>query len=559
MRSAGGGQAEVRIQPRQALRLRAGRDRADPRVKPGDPPDGFPLAYEVMAGNTSDKTTLRAFLAKIEAQYGSAKRTWVMDRGIPTEEVLAEMRASQTPIHYLVGTPRGRLTKLEKALAAKPWEDVRESVRVKLIEQEQETYVFARSQARREKEQAMRRRRLRKLIKRLRELQGQNLTRDELLLKLGAAKKEAGKAYGLLTIHTPTKDQPVTPQTFHFALDRKKLRIARRREGGYLLRSNIRGDDPGHLWRLYLQLVEIDIDQTWRLSRIKGWRVCADAGKQGATEWQGCRAGGFESGDCRRVGGDELVEAPQHFDRAAAQPPFLDPVVDRAWGRADFGGQFVDRPFVRATVKDGPRGPSLGLDPPRADQDAPDHRAVEGVATLRRPPAFVVEDQGDLDAIAARPVKFTGPGGQVRIGAERFELGDRPHQFMRGSVAALPMALQAELLAAADHSDDDAFQQQSGDRLALLLGRGLGPPKGGKILGQILDGGQFGRARRLGPLPLKALVVGQQTRLLAERRLPILLQRAGHQPVLGLDAGVTAAGLVDLMPRPFEALAPMLV
>src|ERR1700684_394026 len=241
-----------------------------------------------------------------------------MDRGIPTGEVRPEMRASQTPIHYLVGTPRGRLTKLEKALAAKPWEDVRESVRVKLIEQEQETYVFARSQARREKEQAMRRRRLRKLIKRRRELQGQNLTRDELLLKLGAAKKEAGKAYGLLTIHTPTKDQSVTPQTFDFALDRKKLRIARRRECGYLLRSNIRGDDPGHLWRLYLQLVEIDIDQTWRLSRIKGWRVWVNAGKQGATEWQGCRAGGFEFGDCLRVRGDEFVEGPQHFDRTAA-------------------------------------------------------------------------------------------------------------------------------------------------------------------------------------------------------------------------------------------------
>src|SRR5271168_4427623 len=203
MRSAGGGQAEVRIQPRQALRLRAGRDRADRDSR------RLSTGLRGHGRHTSDKTTLRAFLAKIEAQYGSAKRTWVMDRGIPTEEVLAEMRASQTPIHYLVGTPRGRLTKLEKALAAKPWEDVRESVRVKLIEQEQETYVFARSQARREKEQAMRRRRLRKLIKRLRELQWQNLTRDELLLKLGAAKKEAGKAYGLLTIHTPTKDQPV--------------------------------------------------------------------------------------------------------------------------------------------------------------------------------------------------------------------------------------------------------------------------------------------------------------------------------------------------------------
>jgi len=160
-------------------------------------------------------------------------------------------------------------------------------------------------------------------------------------------------------------------------------------------------------------------------------------------------------------------------------------------------------------VRDGPRGSSLGLDQSRADQDAPDHWAVEGIATLGRSPAFVVEDRGDLDAIAARPVKFTGSGGQVRIGAERFELGHRPHQFMRGSVAALPMALQANLLAAADHGDDDALQQQSGDRLALLLGRGLGPPKGGKILGQILDGGQFGRARRLGLLPLKALVVGQ--------------------------------------------------
>ena len=104
----------------------------------------------------------------------------------------------------------------------------------------------------------MRRRRLRKLIRRLRELQRQDLTRDELLLKLGAAKKEAGKAYGLLAIHTPTKDQPVTSETFHFTLDRKKLRQARRREGGYLLRTNIKSEDPAHLWRLYLQLVEIE-------------------------------------------------------------------------------------------------------------------------------------------------------------------------------------------------------------------------------------------------------------------------------------------------------------
>jgi transposase len=221
-------------------------------------PDGFPLAYEVMDGNTSDKTTLKDFLNKIEKQYGKANRTWVMDRGIPTEDILIEMRHSEGPIHYLVGTPRGRLTQLEKAFLSKPWEDVRQSVRVKLVEHDNETYVLARSQDRRHKERSMRQRRLRKLIRRLRELQRQDLTRDELLLKLGAAKKEAGKAYGLLVIHTPKKDQPVTSETFHFTLDRKKLRQVRRREGGYLLRSNIKSDDPGDLWRMYLQLVEIE-------------------------------------------------------------------------------------------------------------------------------------------------------------------------------------------------------------------------------------------------------------------------------------------------------------
>ena len=110
---------------------------------------GFPLAYEVMDGNTSDKTTLKAFLGKIEHQYGKAKRIWVMDRGIPTEGVLAEMRASDPPVQYLVGTPRGRLTKLEKAFAAKPWEEARASVHVKLVEHEKETYVLARSDGRR--------------------------------------------------------------------------------------------------------------------------------------------------------------------------------------------------------------------------------------------------------------------------------------------------------------------------------------------------------------------------------------------------------------------------
>jgi transposase len=147
-------------------------------------PEGLPVAYEVMPGNTSDKTTLKGFLEKIEQQYGRANRTWVMDRGVPTEEVLGEMRKAATPVSYLVGTPRGRLTSLEQDFLKLPWAGAKDSVEVKLLPRDGEVYILARSQGRRQKEHAMRRRRLKQLWKRLHELQRQKQTRDEFLLKL---------------------------------------------------------------------------------------------------------------------------------------------------------------------------------------------------------------------------------------------------------------------------------------------------------------------------------------------------------------------------------------
>jgi transposase len=110
-------------------------------------PEGFPLGYEVLPGNTVDNQTLKDALAKIEAQYGKAERVWVMDRGIPTEESLAVMRGSDPPVHYLVGTPKGRLSKLEKSSLGKPWEQVRDEVEVKLLVEDGETYVLASSVA----------------------------------------------------------------------------------------------------------------------------------------------------------------------------------------------------------------------------------------------------------------------------------------------------------------------------------------------------------------------------------------------------------------------------
>jgi transposase len=222
-------------------------------------PEGYPLAYEVLPGNTSDKTTLKTFLQKIENLYGKLHRVWVMDRGIPTEATLEEMRISDPPIQYLVGTPKGRLSKLEQQLLELPWQSARPQVRVKLLPQDKELYVFIESQDRLQKERSIRLRKLRELIKRLRALQQrkQKLQRDELLLALGQAKEQAGRVFDLLEIQCP-EDPQADARTFTFALCRSKYRLWRRREGRYLLRTNLTETDPKVLWEYYLQLVEIE-------------------------------------------------------------------------------------------------------------------------------------------------------------------------------------------------------------------------------------------------------------------------------------------------------------
>ena len=241
-------------------------------------PDGLPIGYEVMRGNTSDKTTLRGMLKKISSQYGKERRTWIMDRGIPTEEVLEEMREADPKISYLVGTPKGRLTKLEKDLAQKEWSQVKDDVAVKLLPREGELYLLARSLPRRAKESAMRRKKLKAYWKRLKDLQArQTLSRDDLLLAIGAAKQKAGRnAHRLVTLHLPDAKKSKEPKkskgskeseesegtkepdAFRFTLDRKKLKQIRVREGQYLLRSNLTGEDPAVLWKNYMNLVRIE-------------------------------------------------------------------------------------------------------------------------------------------------------------------------------------------------------------------------------------------------------------------------------------------------------------
>jgi transposase len=217
-------------------------------------PEGLPLSYEVLAGNTADSTTLSAFLDRIEQRYGRANRIWVMDRGVPTEDSLAKMRAMGAS--YLVGTPKGRLTKLEQAFLGQPWARVRQGVQVKRLATDEDVYVLAQSDARIDKERGMRRKRLRRYVDRLQALQGQVLTRDQLLMKLGAARHEAGRTANLVQV-TIAKASVKTAK-LEFRLDRARLRQLRRREGRYLLRTNLGAQEPERLWTFYIQLTEVE-------------------------------------------------------------------------------------------------------------------------------------------------------------------------------------------------------------------------------------------------------------------------------------------------------------
>src|SRR5213083_2810619 len=220
--------------------------------------DGLPLAYEVMKGNTSDRTTLPDFLKKIEDTYGKARRVWVMDRGVPSEAILKDMREPERQTFYLVGTPNSKINQHEKKWLDLPWQKVRDSVEVKLYEHEGELYVLAKSGGRKAKENAMRRKRLARLLRKLRTMRKSLPKRDQQLLRIGAARKEAGRAFGFVKIQMPAAGQAVTRETFSFEVDKTKLKAAEQRDGHYLLRSNLTGEDPAVLWTRYVQLTQIE-------------------------------------------------------------------------------------------------------------------------------------------------------------------------------------------------------------------------------------------------------------------------------------------------------------
>ena len=222
--------------------------------------EGFPLAYEVFPGNTRDVQSLETMLNQVEAKYGKARRTWVFDRGVVSEDNLQKLRERHGT--YVVGTPRSRLKEFEGGLQRQDWKHVRGQVEVVLRSGDDgDTYVIARSVKRRAKENAIRRRRMRKLYDSLNSLaisveQGYVRHYDVLVNRLGRLDERYAQVFGFVEI-SRTRDNEDIKQ-FAFRLNRHALKKAYRQDGTYLLRTNLIENDPSRLWEQYIQLTEVE-------------------------------------------------------------------------------------------------------------------------------------------------------------------------------------------------------------------------------------------------------------------------------------------------------------
>jgi len=218
--------------------------------------EGFPLAYEVFDGNRADVTTLEEMIEIVEGKYGKARRIWIFDRGIVSEENLAMLRRKKG--QYLVGTRRSELKKYEEELLDKNWHSVREDVEVKLIPtgKGEETYVLCRAAKRGAKEEAMRETASKKLEKRLTKL-AQRIERGKLKDRT-KIERRIGAILGKYSSVSDLYEVKLKNGRLIWKIDKEKIRWCKAREGAYLLRTNITEKDPGQLWEKYMQLTEAE-------------------------------------------------------------------------------------------------------------------------------------------------------------------------------------------------------------------------------------------------------------------------------------------------------------
>jgi transposase len=218
--------------------------------------EGFPLAYEVFDGNRVDVTTLEEIIEIVERKYGKARRIWIFDRGIVSEDNLELLRKKKA--RYLVGTRRSELKKYEKELLADDWQKVREDVEVKLIATPGggETFVLCRARGRNEKEKAMRETAGRKLENHLNKLAervkaGKMKNASKIERRIGAILGKYSSVSDLYEVELKNGE-------LNWKITKENITWRKAREGAYLLRTNVTENDPARLWEKYMQLTEVE-------------------------------------------------------------------------------------------------------------------------------------------------------------------------------------------------------------------------------------------------------------------------------------------------------------
>ena len=222
--------------------------------------DGFPLGYEVFAGNRTDVTTVQEIVEKIEGQYGAAGRIWVMDRGMVSEENLEYLRSGGR--RYIVGTPKGQLKRFEQELLVEDWQQVREGVEVKLCPSPdgEETFILCRSTARALKERQIHERFEKRIEQGLAKLvescRKRRQTVGTVERRVGRLLEANSRAAGLFRIEVVARKNGGAAVIWEKLEERRAW--ANLSEGCYLLRSNITDWKAEQLWQAYIQLTEAE-------------------------------------------------------------------------------------------------------------------------------------------------------------------------------------------------------------------------------------------------------------------------------------------------------------
>ena len=386
--------------------------------------DGFPLGYEVFAGNTHDSKTLQTIVATMEARHGVLGRVWIADRGMASAENLAWLR--ETRRRYIIGAPKSELKKFGSELARSDgWRMVQEGVEVKLARHPEidETVILCRSDDRRSKEQAMHDKFSRRIEQALERLSAR-VARSTKPLDAATVNRQIGRilernqrAAARFAI---TLEPDACPAGFRLnvACDAAFDNWAAISQGTYFLRSNISDWSDRQLWKAYIQLTQADIDQARRLSRF----CCGGGGAVGgfrrqASPRQRRGADRLQRRDRLGIGAHEHRAFRAGANVAAGWASLLDPGVESRLRHADLFCELAGRPFVLQTL-DLRRSPAI-FDRlhTRFEQEMMNHLRIEGVATLGRAPSFGIKDLGDPRAFEALAAQLGGAPRQRRVSA----------------------------------------------------------------------------------------------------------------------------------------------